>query len=726
MNLSGREWARACCGKLFGAAFTALASVAVLWGSAVTPTPAWAIDGPLEFIEVQKNGVDGVKDLIKPRAIVVARDNSRLYAAGDKAIVIFEIDKSDGSLSYLNSFVPEDPEDLGRDPDFTGLASSTNGHTLYATARAHDQLLVLERSSAGLELIQTLSDDGAEPASSIEQLENPIDVLVVKGSKTVYVAASGNEVEPQPADILLNPQPASILVFNREPSSGLLSLVEVWTSEDLQLVDPAFEDGLEGLRKLAAPGNGKHLYALGEIPGSETDMLLEDPKGVIAVFGRQASDGTLTPIQVLRSAEDGLPGFKAPTDLVISPNHKHVYVALGDHGHTILIFGRANGSGLLTFIKALELEHEGNGEEQNGDEDHLGDLRALAITPDGKYLLAVTRNPDGLAIFERDNDSGLLSLIAFIDEDDEIEGLHGLDNPRDVVVSQSGGHIYVAAEDDLNGEESEIEPNDGTILVFRRLFPVYDIFAAALPSSRSIQADGVATAFVSVANGRPFDASGCTLEPATFYPGSFKSFQTDPATNAVIGSANATFSVPARGYSSFLIELDPSEPFDPIDLAFAIDCDETAPAPMVRGVNKLTFVADAEPVPDVIAISATPSGDGIALVPLDGWGYFGVAGLNIGVSAQISVTPVLEDAGLPVLLSICELGSEGCKAAPVTSLTADFGAAPLSFAVFVDGTGETIPQNLATSRVTVEFRDTGDVLRGSTGVAVQSAPAELP
>jgi hypothetical protein len=127
-------------------------------------------------------------------------------------------------------------------------------------------------------------------------------------------------------------------------------------------------------------------------------------------------------------------------------------------------------------------------------------------------------------------------------------------------------------------------------------------------------------------------------------------------------------------------------------------------------------------VPDVVALAATVTNNGILGIPgTSGSGAFAVATVNVGASGSITATPTAPSS-LPLTLSICQTDptSGQCISAigPSVTTTINANATP-TFAIFGTASGA-ITFAPGTSRISVQFSDSGGIVRGSTSVAVQT------
>ena len=140
------------------------------------------------------------------------------------------------------------------------------------------------------------------------------------------------------------------------------------------------------------------------------------------------------------------------------------------------------------------------------------------------------------------------------------------------------------------------------------------LVAAVLPGSRSVAVGTSATAFVTIINAGSATAAGVGIALKPFIPARLTFQTTDPATNAVTGTANTPVDIPAGGSQSFVIALTPHAPIAPTDVEFSFSV-TTLRVAKLTGINTLLFSASATPVPDIVALAATLSNDGIVNIP---------------------------------------------------------------------------------------------------------------
>jgi hypothetical protein len=253
--------------------------------------------------------------------------------------------------------------------------------------------------------------------------------------------------------------------------------------------------------------------------------------------------------------------------------------------------------------------------------------------------------------------------------------------------------------------------------------PFTSLVAAMLPSSRSVQVGVAATAFATIINTGSVTAVACEISNLTSIAASFSYQATDPITNQVTGSPDTPVDIAAGTARSFVISLTPIAPITPVDVQFDYRCTNSSSAPVSVGLNTLLFSASLTPVPDIVALAATFNNDGIVNIPgAAGTGVFAVATVNVGAGGSITASAETGSAALPVNVFLCQTdpATGQCISTIGPDVTTQINAnATPTFAVFVQGNGN-VPFDPAANRIFVLFKDSGNVTRGSTGVAVRT------
>jgi hypothetical protein len=249
------------------------------------------------------------------------------------------------------------------------------------------------------------------------------------------------------------------------------------------------------------------------------------------------------------------------------------------------------------------------------------------------------------------------------------------------------------------------------------------LVASVLPSSRSVQVGNPATAFATIINSGTSTATSCAIVPVTMIPANFAYQTTDPKTNALTGSLNTPVDIAAGASQSYVFAVAPTAPFNPTNVVLGFTSTNTNPAQTISGVNTLLLSASATPVPDIVALAATATNDGIVDIPgPSGTGAFAVATVNVGASSAITATANTGNTPLPLTISLCQTDPQSgqCISAigPSVTFQDNAGATP-TVAVFVTGNG-TVPFDPANNRIFVEFLDPTGTVRGATSVAVRT------
>jgi hypothetical protein len=249
------------------------------------------------------------------------------------------------------------------------------------------------------------------------------------------------------------------------------------------------------------------------------------------------------------------------------------------------------------------------------------------------------------------------------------------------------------------------------------------LVAAVLPSSRSVQVGTTATAFATIINTGQATVAGCRPTPPADLSVTFTFQTTDPATNQLIGTPNAPIDILAGTAQSFVLALTPTAAFAPSEALLNFTCATTVPATSITGLTTLLLTAAGTPVPDIVALAATLSNNGVVgIAGATGTGVFAVATVNVGTSGPITALADTGGVNLPVTLTLCETSptTGSCVGPMATSVATQITAnATPTFGVFVQGTG-TVAFDPAQNRIFVRFMDAQGVTRGSTSVAVRT------
>ena len=121
-----------------------------------------------------------------------------------------------------------------------------------------------------------------------------------------------------------------------------------------------------------------------------------------------------------------------------------------------------------------------------------------------------------------------------------------------------------------------------------------------------------------------------------------------------------------------------------------------------------------------MALSATPSGDGVVRIPgIDQLEAFGIASVNVGSTGTLEVLADTGIATLPLEVTVCQTNpTDGvCLETPADSVTSESLSQDFqTHTVFARATGD-VPLDPAANRIRLVFLE-GGVVRGITSVAV--------
>ncbi|HEV2676790.1 MAG TPA: hypothetical protein VGV37_19850 [Aliidongia sp.] len=250
------------------------------------------------------------------------------------------------------------------------------------------------------------------------------------------------------------------------------------------------------------------------------------------------------------------------------------------------------------------------------------------------------------------------------------------------------------------------------------------LVTAVLPASRSAVLGQGVTVFATVINSAGANLTGCSVASSQDDTSqtSIAYALTDPATNAVTSGLNPGFNLTNGASQTMVLTISGNSSEQAVQVRPVVQCSDGGTAVLstsIDGLNTILFSASAQATPDVIALVAAPSGDGVLRIQGNGANAFAVAVSNVGAAGTITASVDTGDATLPITASICQTGTGGqCLGAAGSTASLSLAAsATATFGVFVQANGQ-LPFAPANARIYVRFADAGQTVRGATSVAV--------
>lgn len=151
-------------------------------------------------------------------------------------------------------------------------------------------------------------------------------------------------------------------------------------------------------------------------------------------------------------------GLTQAAAVTVSPDQKNVYVASSmdsnqSGSNAVLTFTRDAATGALTQAGCIS-DDGGDGRPGSDglctDGDVLAGADAIAISPDGRSVYVTAAAMSGIAVFDRDPDTGALtesSCVKSYSERDRCSTATGLRQVDGITVSPDGRNVYAAARE---------------------------------------------------------------------------------------------------------------------------------------------------------------------------------------------------------------------------------------------------------------------------------------
>jgi 6-phosphogluconolactonase (cycloisomerase 2 family) len=380
-------------GSFRGRSLSTRAKIAALFLVPLLVTAAPARAGVLSFVEMLKEGIDGIDGLAGVLSVTVSPDGKYLYASGpsDDAVAVFRRSAATGALTPVE-VVRNGADGVDGLAYASAVAISPDGAHAYVTGSLDDAVAVFRRNATTGKL--SFVEVQKKGVGGVEGLTFARAVTVSPDGANVYVAGQVDD---------------AVAVFHRNQTTGALTFVEAQRDG----VDGV--DGIAGILSIAVSPDGAHLYAAA---GSD-----------VAVFRRDPATGALGFVEVQKEGVHGL-SIAGTHSVGVSPDGAYVY-ASGQADDAVAVFRRDPATGALTLLEV-------QGQGVDGVDGLYGALW-VAVSPDGTRLYVTGSIDNAVAAFDRNAATGALTFA----EVQKGSGTHGLAFARSVTVSPDGRNVYV-------------------------------------------------------------------------------------------------------------------------------------------------------------------------------------------------------------------------------------------------------------------------------------------
>ena len=319
--------------------------------------------GRLEFVELDRDGQDGVDGMDSPSSVVVSPDGRSVYVTtdeGDGSLVTFRRNRQTGALTY-QGFLRDGVDGVdGLAGPCCQSAVAPDGRTVYVAGSADDAISVFRRNrETGALTFLEAEFDGERGVSG---MDDAIGVAASADGRNVYAIGYGGDASD-----------GSLVTFKRKADGSLrfLNVRKDDVGKTRGLADPCCS--------LAISPNDRTVYVPGE--GDQA----------IAAFERSKKTGKVKFLAAYRNGQRGIESMSDPIEVIVSPDNKSVYVA-GYQDNSVLTFSRKR-SGRLKFRNARL--------DDAGEITALGGAWRLAIDPDGRTVYAGAYNDHAVVAFKR-------------------------------------------------------------------------------------------------------------------------------------------------------------------------------------------------------------------------------------------------------------------------------------------------------------------------------------
>lgn len=314
-----------------------------------------------------------------PQGVEISPDGKQVFVTDivDDKLVILERNSSDGTVSFLDEIREGDTVTGTGNPPILfpldgmegadGLAVSPDGKNIYVAGQSDDTIVAFSRTV---------------PTGTVKYLQHLDDALSyvtgLAGVRDVTVSPDGNHVYAAAYKTLAG-NPGSVAVFSRDSTNGRLTFTEAYTAgEDLLLEGAAAVIvSPDGAQVYVVAGVDESLLVFNRNPADGTLTLLQrltgrgsisglygangvaaNPDGsqiyvssrfddALSVFTRDFLTGYLSYAKIYQDNTEGVDGLDMASKVAVSPRGGHVYVT-GYNDNMVAVFSIAKPAPVLT------------------------------------------------------------------------------------------------------------------------------------------------------------------------------------------------------------------------------------------------------------------------------------------------------------------------------------------------------------------------------------------
>lgn len=279
---------------------------------------AWARDamtGALTLIEVEKDGVAGVDGLAGAHDVALSGGGEHVYVASrsEDAVAVFSRNAVNGQLNFLE-FEKDGVGPVDGLDGAEGVAVSDDDEHVYVAANVDDAVAVFKRedNSGSVDFGKlTFIEAKKDGVGGVDGLDGAGDVTLDSNGQSVYVASERTSGGGDWA-----------AVFSRETNPVSIDFGKLTLVEDLQESD--FGTGSTGIF-VGCMGVGPDNSGVAVTPDDSQVYLTNSFRGTVAVFDRSGGDGSLTLADSNCDLTFGLDGLAGTVGIAFDSDGERAY-----------------------------------------------------------------------------------------------------------------------------------------------------------------------------------------------------------------------------------------------------------------------------------------------------------------------------------------------------------------------------------------------------------------